>query len=123
MALTDIFTGGSTKKAAVASQQFLQGQLRDLQNLLYGGQERGINQLLMGGGQASDILSGALPGATSALVGGTNAARQALAGSGIDVRNILEGTALPRALSELDPSINRSEEHTSELQSLRHLVC
>src|SRR5947199_5631784 len=25
--------------------------------------------------------------------------------------------------AKIDPAINRSEEHTSELQSLRHLVC
>src|SRR5262245_63282767 len=37
--------------------------------------------------------------------------------------NITEGVVLDALRGVKDPDLGRSEEHTSELQSLRHLVC
>src|SRR2546422_5046862 len=48
----------------------------------------------------------------------------ALGGGGYDVRNVARGwTAAWAALNGVELAEDRSEEHTSELQSRLHLVC
>src|SRR5262245_8464273 len=95
----------------------------DVQQRVYSSVEAGPSTARSGRGWADRFLRIESQDALPQRVGDGRHGHRRSGISGIRLLNAVHGRRADRVHAELVETHSRSEEHTSELQSLRHLVC